>query len=89
MARTSASARWHFRLHSLHTRTGAVYLMTAWGRHALEWKGEGWGLVGRGLVLEARERAAVTRAIAAEHEATVAAVVPSHEQAEVSPGTEG
>jgi hypothetical protein len=29
IARTRASARWHFKLHSLHTRTGVVYLGTA------------------------------------------------------------
>ena len=36
-------------------------------------------------VLEARERAAVARAVAAEHQATVSAVVPSNEQPKVAP----
>ena len=76
MARTSASARWHFKLHSLHTRTGVVYMF-----HGLQREHESRS----GAVLEAGEGAAVAGALAAEHEAAVPAVVPPHEQAEVSP----
>jgi hypothetical protein len=76
MARTSASARWHFKLHSLHTRTGVVYMF-----HGLQREHETCS----GAVLEAGEGAAVAGALAAEHEAAVPAVVPPHEQAEVSP----